>query len=98
RSKRDWSSDVCSSDLMAMVLGIPFGRMIGEAYGWRNSFALIAIVASVVCLLLAKTLPLLPSVNSGSLSSLKTLLKRPSLMLVFRSEERRVGKDYESGC
>lgn len=68
---------------MAMVLGIPFGRMVGEAYGWRNSFALIAIVASVVCVLLAKTLPLLPSVNSGSLSSLKSLLKRPSLMLVF---------------
>ena len=68
---------------MAMVLGIPFGRMIGEAYGWRNSFALIGIVASVVCVLLAKTLPLLPSVNSGSLSSLKNLLKRPSLMLVF---------------
>ncbi|WP_336019137.1 sugar transporter [Acinetobacter lwoffii] len=68
---------------MAMVLGIPFGRMIGEAYGWRNSFALIGIVASVVCVLLAKTLPLLPSVNSGSLSSLKSLLKRPSLMLVF---------------
>ena len=68
---------------MAMVLGIPFGRMVGEAYGWRNSFALIAVVASVVCVLLAKTLPLLPSVNSGSLSSLKNLLKRPSLMLVF---------------
>lgn len=68
---------------MAMVLGIPFGRMVGEAYGWRNSFALIGIVASVVCVLLAKTLPLLPSVNSGSLSSLKNLLKRPSLMLVF---------------
>ncbi|QKU20212.1 sugar transporter [Acinetobacter lwoffii] len=68
---------------MAMVLGIPFGRMIGESYGWRNSFALIGIVAGVVCILLAKTLPLLPSVNSGSLSSLKNLLKRPSLMLVF---------------
>ncbi|MDR6630861.1 DHA1 family L-arabinose/isopropyl-beta-D-thiogalactopyranoside export protein-like MFS transporter [Acinetobacter lwoffii] len=68
---------------MAMVLGIPFGRMVGEAYGWRNSFGLIGIVASVVCVLLAKTLPLLPSVNSGSLSSLKNLLKRPSLMLVF---------------
>ncbi|RDC52181.1 sugar transporter [Acinetobacter sp. RIT592] len=68
---------------MAMVLGIPFGRMVGEAYGWRNSFALIGIVASVVCVLLAKTLPLLPSVNSGSLSSLKNLLKRSSLMLVF---------------
>lgn len=68
---------------MAMVLGIPFGRMIGEAYGWRNSFALIACLALIICLILAKTLPLLPSVNSGSLSSLKSLIKRPSLMLVF---------------
>lgn len=68
---------------MAMVLGIPFGRMIGESYGWRNSFGLIAVIATLVCLILTKTLPRLPSVNSGSLSSLKSLVKRPSLMLVF---------------
>lgn len=68
---------------LAMVLGIPFGRMVGESYGWRNTFGLIAIGAAVVCLILAKTLPRLPSVNSGSLSSLKVFLKRPSLMMVF---------------
>lgn len=68
---------------LAMVLGIPFGRIIGETYGWRNTFALIAIGAAIVCLILAKTLPKLPSVNSGSLSSLKVFYQRPALMMVF---------------
>lgn len=68
---------------MAMVLGIPFGRMIGETYGWRNTFALIAVFATIVCLILAKTLPLLPSINSGSFSSLGVIFKRPSLVIVF---------------
>jgi len=69
--------------VLAMVLGIPLGRIIGDEYGWRNSFGFIAICAALICLILAKTLPLLPSVNSGSLSSLKSLVKRPSLMLIF---------------
>lgn len=68
---------------LAMVLGIPFGRMIGEAYGWRNTFALIALGAAIICVILAKTLPRLPSINSGSLSSLKDFVQRPSLMIVF---------------
>ena len=68
---------------LAMVLGIPFGRMVGESYGWRNTFALIGIGASIVCLILAKTLPILPSLNSGSLSSLKQFIRRPSLIMVF---------------
>ncbi|MGE8541271.1 sugar transporter [Acinetobacter sp. ANC 3813] len=68
---------------LAMVLGIPFGRMIGEIYGWRNTFALIAIGALAICLTLAKTLPQLPSQNSGSLNNLKDFAKRPSLMMIF---------------
>lgn len=68
---------------MAMVLGIPLGRMVGELYGWRNTFGLILIGASIVCVILLRTLPRLPSVNSGSFSSVKLLMQRPSLMLVF---------------
>ena len=68
---------------LAMVLGIPLGRMIGESYGWRNSFALIGLCAALVCAILICVLPRLPSVNSGSLASLKLFLKRPSLLMVF---------------
>lgn len=68
---------------LAMVLGIPLGRIIGEAYGWRNTFGLIAIFAALICFTLARKLPLLPSVNSGSIRSLGSFIKRPSLMIVF---------------
>ena len=68
---------------LAMVLGIPLGRMIGEVYGWRNTFGLIGLCAAMICLVLALSLPKLPSLNSGSLSSLKVLIRRPSLMIVF---------------
>lgn len=69
--------------VLAMVLGIPLGRMIGNAYGWRLSFLLIGAVAVLTAAVLAKNLPRLPSVNSGSLASVPLLLKRGKLMLLY---------------
>lgn len=68
---------------LAMVLGIPLGRIIGDHYGWRNTFGVIALSAIVVCIMLGMYLPKLPSKNSGSVQSLKLFLKRPSLLMVF---------------
>jgi DHA1 family L-arabinose/isopropyl-beta-D-thiogalactopyranoside export protein-like MFS transporter len=68
---------------MAMVLGIPLGRLIGEYTGWRNSFAFIGFAAVLISLILAKVLPQLPSQNSGNLHSLKLFLQRPALLITF---------------
>ncbi|MDY4594294.1 MAG: sugar transporter [[Pasteurella] aerogenes] len=68
---------------LAMVLGLPLGRLIGQMFGWRVTFALIGVVAVVILLFLYKLLPHLVNKNAGTIHSVPILFKRPFLVGLY---------------
>lgn len=68
---------------LAMVLGLPLGRVIGQYFSWREAFAIIAVLAFTILILLYRFLPHLESRNAGSLRSLPLLIKRPLLLGLY---------------
>lgn len=76
-------SFIVTGSSLATVLGVPIGTIIGQHLGWRIAFLCIAITAFIVMLILIWLLPKLPSNNAGSLKSLPSLFKRPTLMYVY---------------
>src|SRR5207249_8444158 len=85
RSKRDWSSDVCSSDLMATVF---IWHMIFLPLLLLLAIALSPILAMAALIRIARRLR---NSNPASVDANVALSRRQ--FLGVRSEERRVGKE-----
>ncbi len=76
-------SILATGTALAMVLGVPIGRIVGQWFGWRTTFAGIGIIAFIVFILQARLLPDLPSMFEGSFRKIPELLKNPLLVSLY---------------
>lgn len=52
---------------LATVLGVPLGTLVGNQYGWRASFVIIAVLQTVVTIALVLTLRRVPERKGGGI-------------------------------
>lgn len=74
---------IATATALASMLGLPLGRIIGQAFGWRSTFLAIGAGAFVLLGLILKIMPRVPSEHTGSLKSLPDLLRRPALVGLY---------------
>lgn len=76
-------SMVVTGSSVAMIFGMPLGRVIGLAVGWRMTFACVGAVALCVLLLMMAVMPRLEKGEPFTLAQLPGLLQNRSLMAIY---------------
>lgn len=76
-------SMIVTGTSIAMILGLPLGRIIGLQIGWRMTFLCIGIFSAIVLLYLLFALPSVPAHKGFSIKSLPTLLSNRALSGIY---------------
>lgn len=76
-------SIVVTGSSLALIAGLPIGRVIGLYLDWRSTFACIGALAALIALLFWRVFPKTPSTQSVRFKSLPTLLSNKSLRKIY---------------
>lgn len=68
---------------IAMIAGMPLGRIIGLHLGWRFSFTSIGLAALLAFVLLAFLFPTVPNRQRISVKTLPAILKTPAVLSLY---------------
>ena len=76
-------SIVVTGSSLALIAGLPLGRVIGLYLDWRSTFACIGALSALIALLFWRVFPKMPSTQSVRFKSLPTLLSNKSLRKIY---------------
>lgn len=68
---------------VAMILGLPVGRMIGIGFGWRMSFFTIAIIAVMVLVVLVMVFPRLENPGTFTIKRMPDIYRNKVLVGIY---------------
>ena len=76
-------STIATGSSVAMVVGLPLGRVVGLYVGWRMTFLSIAIISALIFIFIAVVFPKLQSRGKFAFTQLPALLHNRVLVGVF---------------
>lgn len=76
-------SMIATGSSVAMVVGLPLGRIVGLYVGWRMTFFSIAVISALIFVFIAIVFPRLQSRGKFSYRQLPSLLRNRVLLGVF---------------
>lgn len=68
---------------IATIVGVPAGKMIGDAFGWRTTFWAVSAFGLVAMLAIARLVPPIRTGSSGNLRQELAVVFRPSVLLAL---------------
>ena len=82
--KREFAmSMIVTGTSVAMIAGLPLGRMIGLWMGWRITFLIVGIISILLLLFQTHYLPSLETTSAFTLYQLPTLLRNKQLITIY---------------
>ena len=76
-------SMIATGSSIAQIFGLPLGRAIGLAVGWRMTFAVVGALSAVAVVYQATVFPTMPAGERFTLKQLPELLKNPFLIALY---------------
>lgn len=73
---------IATGSSIAQIFGLPLGRAIGLALGWRMTFGVVGVIAIAIIAYLAAVLPTIPAGKPFTLARLPHLFKNRSLVVM----------------
>ena len=76
-------SMIVTGTSVAMIVGLPLGRMIGLLIGWRITFLMVGIISVLLLIFQTIYLPKLQTTQAFTLNELPDLLKNKQLITIY---------------